>query len=282
MLREQLMMFSTKTKVIFISLISAMALSSGIYACSLDGWTDDDGAVAVGQPFGSNLVAGEVDGVSRFEEFCALQATGTGYVESDAPSHTRVRARAYFYPETFSGSNDSNVFVAYDGSSTELFSIAWNNGEWAFDVVGGGSTTIAATGGWDLIEFDWDPSGSGNMDIWVNADSTASRGGGTATIGAGPVATLETVRVGLPDGLNGNSGTLYVDSVEMHNETAIGPIVNCNADADPNDLFNVLDLLAAIDEINIVSLAPGTPDCDASGGAINVLDLLAVIDLINS
>lgn len=268
------MMFSTKTKVIFTTLLSSLLLSSGAYACSLDGWSSSSGAVDVGQPFGASLP--DVDGVARFEEFCALQVSDTGHVQTDAPSHSRVRGRAYIFPDTFSGSNDSNVLVAYsaeDGTG-ELFSVAWNNGNWVVSATGGGSDSTAATGGYDLIEFDYDP-GSGNLHVWVNADATTDAP--TFTVASGPSATVESIRVGLPDGFNGNTGNfLFVDSVEMHNETAIGPLFNC--DAAPNGDIDISDIVAAIDEFTEAGLSAGTPNCDPTNGYINISDIVATID----
>mgnify|MGYP001824090587 CR=1 FL=1 len=272
------MMFSTKTKVIFISLISALTLTSGAYACSLDGWSSSTGAVAVGQPF--NASGGDINGVARFEELCALQVNGTGHVETDAPSHTRVRARAYLFPDSFSGTNDSKVLVALDGSGTELFWIAWNDGQWAVSSATEGAATTPASGGYDLVEFDWDPAGSGDLLVWVNSDA-ANGDPADMTVSAGPAATLETIRIGLPNGLNGNSGSaLYVDSVEMHNETAIGPLFNC--DSAPSGVIDISDIVAIIDEFTGTIVSSGTPNCDPTGGFINISDVVATIDAFTS
>lgn len=272
------MMFSTKSKVVLATLFSAMTLTTGAFACSLDGWSSSSGAVDVGQPFGA--VNPDINGVSRFEELCALQVSGTGHVQTNAPSHTRVRGRAYFNPD-FTGTGDSNVLVAYgaeDGSG-ELFSIAWNNGMWEVDADGngGGSDSVASTGGYDLIEFDWNP-GSSRLDVWVNADATGE--GPTMSVASGGSTTLESIRIGLPDGHGGgNSGNLYVDSVEMHNETAIGPLLNC--DADNNTLLNFADLQAMYDEQfgGPPVLSEGTPDCDANG-LINFADLNELYNIL--
>lgn len=272
------MMFSTKTKVIFTTLISALTLSTGVLACSLDGWTSSSGSVAVGQPFGAT--GGDINGVSRFEEFCALEVSGTGYVQTSAPSHTRVRARAYLNPD-FSGTGESNVLVAYDAEDGTgvLFTVSWNNGNWEVDASanGGTSGSTASTGGWDLMEFDWNP-GSNTLDVYVNADATTDSP--TFSVNSGASTTLEAIRIGLPDGHGGgNSGNLYVDSVEMHNETAVGALLNC--DADGNTGLNFADLSTMYQELfgGPPVLSPGTPDCDANGG-INFADLSTLFAIL--
>lgn len=275
MLREQLMMFSTKTQVISIAFFFGLTFSAGVFACSTDGWDSTSGSVDVGQPFGAS--APDINGVSRFEELCALQASGTGHVQTNAPSHSRVRARMYVFPDV-TGANESTVLVAYsaENGTGELFNVAWDNGNWTVDASGngGGSNSTAASGGWDLLEFDWNP-GSSTLDVYVNADATSDAP--TFSVASGGAATMESIRIGLPDGLSGNTGEMFVDSVEMRNETAIGPLLNC--DADSNTVVEVDDAVAAIDEVFQVSLASGTPDCD-SNGAIEVDDAVAIVDVI--
>lgn len=271
------MMFSTKSKVISATLFVSIALSASAFACSTDGWDAESGAVDVGQPFGAS--APDINGVSRFEELCALQASGTGHVQTNAPSHSRVRARMYVFPDVTGSTNPSNVLVAYnaENGTGELFNIAWDNETWVVDAGGngGGSNSAAATGGWDLIEFDWNP-GSSTLDVYVNADATTDSP--TFSVASGGAATMESIRIGLPDGHGGgNSGNVFVDSVEMRNETAIGPLMNC--DADGNAIVEIDDAVAVIDEVFTVALATGTPDCDATG-AIEVDDAVAIVDVI--
>jgi hypothetical protein len=279
MLREQLMMFSTKTKVILATLFFALTLSASALACSTDGWDAESGAVAVGQPFGATPP--DINGVSRFEELCALMATDTGHVQTNAPSHSRVRGRFYVFPDlTVSrGTSPSDVLIAFsaENGTGELMSIAWDDGNWVADATANGGTSgmSGGTGGWDLIEFDWNP-GASTVDVWVNADATTDPA--TFSIASGGAATMEAVQMGLPTGHGpGNSGSVFLDSVEMHNETPIGPTFHC--DADPNGVVEVEDAIAVIDEVFQVALSAGTPDCDSTG-VVEVEDAIAIINVI--
>ncbi|HKJ15977.1 MAG TPA: hypothetical protein VJ984_01335 [Xanthomonadales bacterium] len=269
------MMFSTKTHVISTALFFSLAFSAATFACSTDGWDAETGMVAVGQPSGA--VAPDINGVPRFEELCALAASGAGHVQTNAPSHSRVRARMYAYPD-ITGSDDSNILVAYssENGTGGLFTLAWDNGDWVVDASGNGGTSgsAPATGNWDLIEFDWNP-GSGTLDVYVNADATTDSP--TFMVNSGGAATMESIRIGLPDGHGGgNSGNFYVDSVEMRNETAIGPLLNC--DADSNLVIELEDAVEVIDEFFSAGLAPGTPDCDLNG-VIELEDAVEIIDI---
>ncbi len=276
MLREQLMMFSTKTLVISATFISSLVLSATAFACSTDGWDAESGMVAVGQPSGATPP--DINGVPRFEEFCALAASDTGHVQTNAPSHSRVRSRMYVYPDLTGTTNPSNALVAYssENGSGVLFTLAWDNSNWVVDASanGGTSGSAGATGNWDLIEFDWNP-GSSTIDVYVNADATTDSP--TFSVASGGAATMESIRIGLPDGHgSGNSGNFYFDSVEMRNETAIGPLLNC--DADTNALIELEDAVEVIDEFFSVGLAPGTPDCDTNG-VVELEDAVAIIDI---
>lgn len=275
------MMFSNKSSAVLATLILGISLTGTALACSTDGW-DNATNVAVGQPYDAQ--GGDANNVSRYEELCGMVVSGTGHVQSNAPSHSRVRGRFYVYADLSNSRGGSSVpvLVAYsdDGATTELFNIAYTGANWAADASGngGGSNSSAGSSGWNLIEFDWDPAGNG-LDVWVNADATADPA--TFNVASGGAATLESVRLGAPNGLDTFTGSVYFDSFEMHNETAIGPLLNCDAQPDSNIDFN--DLLAQYTEVfgsTTPDLATGTPDCDSSGGLIDFNDLLAAYNII--
>ncbi|MDX1554545.1 MAG: hypothetical protein R3212_00815 [Xanthomonadales bacterium] len=263
-------MFSRPTPVVLATLIFGFSLSGLALACSTDGWDSESGAVAVGQPSGATPP--DLNGVPRVEELCALQADGTGYVQSNAPSHDRVRGRLYIFPEfggvrTPSGMEPTLLRTYNNEAGTgSLFEVRYN-GSWQFDATGNGGTSnfTAASGGWDLIEFDWNP-GSNTVDIWVNADATTDAP--TLSIQSGGAATMESIRVGLPDGLQGLSGAAFFDSVELHNETAIGPLLIGDANADQT--VDIFDYGAVQTEI-LGTLQTGQPDCNLDG-AVDIFD----------
>jgi len=268
------MMFSKKTPAVLAIIFSGMTLGTSVLACSTDGWDSESGMVSVGQPFGATPP--DLDDVSRFEEFCALVAVDTGYVQTNSPSHGEVTNRFYVFPGMIGGAGSADILVGYsaENGTGELFSVAYDGTNFVF-TTGGGSESVAANPGWNLIEYHWNGT---TFEYWVNADATMDAP--TGSFAGGGAATLESVRMGLPDGLGGLTGEFSFDSFEMHNTTAIGPLLVCDADA--NGVLSVSDILTQIDEIftNPPELAPGVPDCNFSGGQLTVSDILAAIDVI--
>jgi hypothetical protein len=270
MLREQLMMFSKINPAVLATLFFGLTLSGSALPCSTDGWDSESGMVAVGQPFGATPP--DINGVARFEEFCALVAAGTGYVQTNAPSHSEVTNRFYVWADV-SGTGDADILVGYsaENGTGELFSIAYDGTNFDF-ASSGGSDSAAAADGWNLIEYHWNGT---TFEYWVNADATTDSP--TGSFSGGGAATLESVRLGLPNGLGGFTGAFNYDTFEMHNMTAIGPELEC--DADGSGSIDVNDAATVVDEIFGV-LSSGYPDCDLSGGAIDVNDASAVVDAI--
>jgi len=271
------MIFSKTTPAVLATLFIGFTLTGTALACSTDGWDATSGAVVVGQPFGATPP--DSNGISRFEEFCAMRATNTGHVQTNSPTHSEVANRFYVWPN-LTGAGNTPLLIGFsaENGSGELFRIGFNGTQYTFATTGGGSTTFAAPAGWSLIEYYWD-SNADMFSFWVNADATTDPPSGMIDGGAG-AATLESVRLGLPNGLGGFGGGVNFDSFEMHNTTAIGPLLHCDADA--NGVLSVSDILAQIDEIftNPPALAPGVPDCNFSGGPLTVSDILAAIDVI--
>lgn len=272
---------SKNARAVLASVLTGFTLSGGALACTTDGWdvTFDAGTnLAVGSP--------TPEGIWRFEELCGLRMTGEGYVADNSPSHTRVRARFEFNRAELTGAGDANIYEAYNadtgvarGAPVELFHIGFDGANISFDTTGAGGgamTSTAAAAGWNTVEFDWN-SEADTFTFWVNADATTDPATGMIDAGTG-VQTLESARLGLPNGLGGLGGAAYFDSYEAHNTTPVGLLLNCDADYD--GAVNVNDIVEIVDEIFAVGLAPGTPDCDRSGGAINVNDVVATVDKI--
>lgn len=269
------MIFSKTTPAVLATLFIGFTLTGTALACSTDGWDATSGAIVVGQPFGSTPP--DSNDISRFEEFCAMRATNTGYVQTNSPSHSAVSNRFYVLPN-FTGGGTTPLLIGYsaENGTGELFRIGFNGTHFTFAATGGGNTTAAAPAGWSVIEYYWD-SNADMFSFWVNADATTDPATGMIDGGAGP-ATLESVRLGLPGGLGGFGGGVNFDTFEMRQTDAIGPVLNC--DAQPSGTIDFNDLLAQYNEIFNATLAPGTPDCNSSGGAIDFNDILAAYNII--
>jgi len=249
-------------------LLSGLVYGPAAMACSTDGWL---GGVAQIPP---NGLADSPPVVSRYSGFCALEVTDTSHVQSNAASDARYRGRFYVL-DGLSGSGDVEIFEAYadESANTPLFKIVFDGSQFTFDAssaVGGGtSAPVAAADGWNLVEFDWQADGS--FSYWVNSDANVDPAAGSVNAGTGVV---ESVRLGAPNGLGGQSGKLTFDAFESHRATPVGPLLA--ADANNDETVNILDLgVVRIELLNPGSdelLAPGQPDCN-SDGSINILDV---------
>lgn len=259
-------MFSKNTPAVLATLFLGITLSGTALACSTDGWDQTVGMVDVGQPFGGT----DLTGVARVEEFCAMVASETGHVQTNSPTHTEVWNRFYVLP-LFTGVGSTEILVGYsdEAGATELFNIGFDGANFTFNVTGGGSDSFAAPEGWSLIEYNWDGA---TFEFWVNEDSVDPPSGSIDAAGG----TLESVRLGLPNGLGGFSGMVNFDSFEMHNTTAVGPLLVGDANAD--DDVNILDYPAVQSEI-LGTLQIGQPDCNLDGD-VNILDYPCIQNVI--
>lgn len=265
------MIFSKTPPAVLAALFIGFTLTGTALACSTDGWNSTSGAVVVGQPFGAT--GGDSNGIARVEEFCAMRATDTGYVQTNTPSHSEASNRFYVWPN-LTGAGNTPLLIGFsaENGTGELFRIGFDGNNFTFATTGGGNMSVAAPAGWSLIEYYWD-SNEDMFSFWVNADATTDVPTGVIDGGAGP-ATLESVRLGLPNGLGGfTGGGANFDSFEMHNTTAIGPLLIGDANADAS--VNVFDYFAVQSEIGGIALGAGQPDCNLDG-SVNVFDYFCI------
>lgn len=229
----------------------------GAMACTTSSWNGGaSGGTAASPP-----------AVSRVSEFCALQLTGTGWVQDNSPAHSSMIARFYVLPQ-LTGSGDADIFVAYsnEAPSGVLFDVAFDGSNFDFSAsgAGGSSGTAPAASGWNLIEVAFNSGGT--FSFWVNADAATDPATGTFSSGSG---TIQAVRLGLPNGLGGFSGgSVSYDAYESHATTPVGPLLIGDANADSS--VNVIDYSAVQQDI-LGNLQEGQPDCNLDG-SVNVLD----------
>jgi len=266
-------MKSAKYAIACAVLLCGSGLAANASACTVDGWSADAGVPA-------NGVSDSPPAVPRFSELCAFGVTGASHVQSNFASDTRYRARFYVL-DGLTGSGAVDIFRAYgdEVAGSLLFKVAFNGTTFTFDATGAGGTSAsapAASGDWNLVEVDWN-SNDGTFRFWVNADAGADAASGSASSGTG---TVESVRLGAPDGLGSQAGGLVFDAFESHRETAVGPLVNCDAEGDGGDI-DINDVLAVVDEVfgNASILGAGQPDCEADGD-VDITDALAIVDIV--
>jgi hypothetical protein len=238
-------------------------LSLDAMACSTDAWD----AVSGGVP-------GSPSAISRYSGLCAFAVSGAGYVQSERASDQRYIARFYVL-NGIEGSEAVVIFRAYsdDAATSALFEISLNGSQFEINAAsaGGGFATAAAKSGWNLVEVDW--ASGGSMSYWINADSQSQPA--TGTIDSAGSGTVQAVRLGAPDGLGGNSGTLTFDAFESHRSTPVGALLV--GDADGDGAITEADIGAIRQEFFENGLSIGTPDCNADG-KVNSGDAVCVVN----
>ncbi|NND58220.1 MAG: hypothetical protein HKN57_13325 [Xanthomonadales bacterium] len=201
---------------------------------------------------------------------------------STKAADSRYIARFYVL-DGLTGSGNVEIFEAYsdDAANSPLFKIIFDGSQFIFDASatsgGGTSSPVASANGWNLVEIDWQSDGS--FKYWVNSDADVDPETGSVNAGTG---TVQSVRLGAPNGFGGQSGKLTYDAFESHRTTPVGALLACDAEGDAtNNDVDINDALAALDEVfaNPSILAKGQPDCDLNG-SVNINDALAILDLV--
>ncbi|GAB4170227.1 MAG: hypothetical protein Kow0020_04410 [Wenzhouxiangellaceae bacterium] len=255
-----------KTRLAGVGLLAAGALlaSNVALGCTTANWTATSGAVAAGSP--------SPDGIARYQGLCALQATGTGYVQDNSPGGIdRIVARFYVLNNNTS---TATIYQGYGNTSggNARFTVTLDNAGnvTLTDEATGQFVTQSGSTNWLSVEIDWGQgAGTGFASLSVNG-ATAAQATGLSNSGT----ALQSVRLG---NLNGATGTLNFDSYESRRSTAIGRLLV--ADANGNGSINALDMVALRNEILGNALATGTPDCNENGG-INSQDIVCTRNII--
>jgi hypothetical protein len=253
----------------------ALCFTFNAQACSMALWDGSSGAVSVGSP----------SSIPRYSELCGLSVSGTGYVQDNNASDSRIIAR--FYVQVSLGHTGAvDLFEAYgnEAGGSAIFKVTYDADADNFvfdatDAPGGASFTIAAKSGWNLVELDW--TSGGDFVAWVDEDTTAE----PQPTPAGPVnagtGKVESVRLGAPNGFGDFSGAnLYYDAYVSHRTTPVGALLV--GDADDSGIIDIFDVVEQLDEIHAIDLGGGQPDCDESGGAVDIFDVVCVLDVIHS
>jgi hypothetical protein len=261
---------------VFLGVLTLLLPASG-FACSMSQWDTPTGvgAVIVGSPQTGPAVP-------RYSESCGLQVTApsSGHVQDNSPDgHTQFIARFYVRPNlTDVSGTQADLFVAYsdEAGASPLLKVSYDGANLDFHAAGAPVATVAAAPGlWHLVEVEY--NSAGNTEYWVNtnAESVAATGSYASATGA-----VSSVRLGLPNGATGFTGSAQFDAYESHSTTPVGPLIACDADGSDNPDININDVLAVITERfgQPSVLAAGQPDC-APNGTIDINDVLATIDV---
>ena len=270
-------MRNMKGIVLVSILLITLGFSFSSQACTPDGWSSSSMIPGNGET-GSPLA------ISRYSELCAYSATDTSYVQSDHASDTRYFARVYGLFDT-SGTGMVDVLEAYsdEGGASPLFKISYDGTNITFDAgdAGGGSASVLAANGWNLIEIEYD-SDSSTFTYWLNEVwdfNTLMYGQSTGSFASG-AGTVESVRLGVPNGMGGLTGDVTVDAFESHRTTNVGALIV--ADANGSGTVTAGDATRILNEVSLGgTLSTGQPDCNengniTSGDATCVLNIIAL------
>ena len=234
-----------------VILVACQLASIDAWACSTTQWLP--GASGNVASTGKPAVGGA----------CGLEVTGTGYVQDNTPSkETQFVGRFYFFPR-FSGSGTADIFVAYPNKPTaELFSVRYDGSGILVDASSAGgdvSTSIPVEANrWHLIEFSWQSNTTGSL--WVNADATSDPASASFSSGTG---TVESIRLGAPNGFGGLTGTAFFDDYVSRRTGAVGGILP--GDANGDGVYDLTDTDAIIQEFLHDTHSVGMTDCNLDG-----------------
>lgn len=246
-------------------LIGALGLSGSAFGCQLTAWNGGTNGTAVaGGP-------GDTVDIARYSGLCAMQAAAAAdYVQDNSPAaEARMIARFYFLAQGGAGT----IFEALSDEpaagtvGTSAFSVAFDGSQVTVTSGTGTASAAASATGWNSVEVDW--STGGTVNLWVNADATTDLASGTTTDDSG-AAGIESVRLG-------GSADFLFDAYEARRSTAVGLLLNC--DADGNTTVGGGDITFVRTELLGGAKASGQPDCD-SNGTVGGNDITAVRTII--
>ncbi len=255
------------------ALLAALPLS-GALACTTDLW-DTTTAADAGNPKGRN----SEPVTKRYSGTCGLSVAlaGSSFVTDNKPGSEAIY-RARFYVFTGSAANSPKIFsasAADNNGGTEAFSIAITGGNaLAFTVNGTTVPTVpVTTSKWYGVEVFYNASGQFTAKVRGAGQLTAGNASEVTVTSAGNAGAVNvgSARLGV---LNAAAQTtaLAFDAFEStrSSDTPIGRL--CPGDADGNNIVNVQDAIAAIDEFPANGImATGQPDCDENG-LVNSVD----------
>ncbi len=248
------------------ALVTLLILSPGAFACSTAAW--------MGGATGSISVNDPANGVPSVSGACGLKVSGSGYVQDNSPdAEDEFIGRFYFFPQ-LSGAGSTDIFVAYSNeASTELFSVSYDGSQVTIDATqaSGGTASVAVSGTkWHLIEFSWVNGDTG--ELWVDADATLDPASATFASGTG---SIESVRLGAPNGFSGLTGMAFFDDYVSHRFSPIGGILA--GDGNLDGIVDTADIDAIKSEFLLGTYVLGSTDCNFDGGT-NSGDINCVVE----
>lgn len=262
---------STILKFIFTS--GLLLANIAAQACTLSAWDSTTGAAAGGP--------GDATVIARYAGQCAMNGTaGTvtnnGVSAAGGPTNEpRMVSRFYFLA---TGNGNATLFQAFsdNAATASIYTVSFNGANVTVTPNDGGAIAVAAvnaTTNWHSVEIDW--TQGGDIKLWVDSDATTVAANATGSSGnAGSV--INTAILGGIGGAGGFSQLLF-DAYVSHQTTAIGR--ELVGDATGNDIVDIADVVAIIDEITGGAVNVGTPDCTEDGN-INLNDVLCTIELV--
>ena len=268
-----------KNKALLLaSVMAASVIASGsVFACSFAQWSSTSGGVVANQPNGlAGDPGGNTDNIARYEGFCAMRVTNSGFAEDNRPNGiNRIITR--FYVLTGQGTGTTTLYEGYSdtGGASPVFRIDYNGTNFTLtDTATGANVSTAGAAGWNSVEIDWiSGAGTGSLSLIVN-------GGAAQTTGSlnNDASSVSIVRLGM---VSGGSGNYNFDGYVSQRSTPVGRLCEGEVDGDDNRTIN--DMLAIFTEIQTAggTLATGQPDFDADG-AVTINDLVGIFQLIQT
>jgi hypothetical protein len=268
------LMSGTRIYISISLFLAGLFIALDAFSCSTAAWIPGGtGSVEANNP---------ANGVPRINGSCGVKVTGTGHVQDNsADAEAKLIVRFYFLPQ-LDGTGSTDIFVAYsdespipDANLTKLFSVKYDNDNSNIVVdataANGGTTSVAVIGNhWHLIEFSWESGQTGSL--WVDADATSDPASSTFASGTG---TVESVRLGAPNGFGALNGMAFFDDYVSHRSLPVGGVLT--GDGNLDGIFDQNDIDAIKAEFLFGTYPSGSTDCNLDSN-INSGDVNCVVE----
>lgn len=263
------------TAVAAALLFGAQAVS----ACAISAWSSATGLAAAdtGEPSAS---------FKRYSGRCSLRVpnsnSGAGRFVTDTTPNNEASYRARFYYFTGDITGSSDIFQARNTGGTNIIRVAHDGNQLSFTTFNNGSQTAAqnltvADNKYYSIEISWAAAaGTGSMTATVTGNSgnaTSSQVVGTLNFPnlTNAADSITEARLGLITGTPTVAAPVFFDEFDSRRTQNPGRLCRADAASPANNVVNVFDAVAIINDASGSTLSTLQPDCNEDG-IVNVFD----------
>lgn len=260
------------TAVAAALLFGAQAVS----ACAISAWSSATGLAAAdtGEPSAS---------FKRYSGRCSLRVPnsngGAGRFVTDTTPNNEASYRVRFYYFTGDIAGATDIFQARNTGGTNIIRVAHDGNQLSFSTNTGGAAqnVTVVDNKYYSIEISWAAAaGTGSMTATVTGNSgnaTTSQVAGTATFSnlSNAADSITEARLGLITGTPTVTAPVFFDEFDSRRTQNPGRLCRADAASPANNVVNVFDAVAVINDASGTTLSTLQPDCNEDG-IVNVFD----------